>query len=285
MDLKLRVWRQAGTDAPGSFEDIDAADISPEMSFLEMFDVVNDRLVADGREPIAFDHDCREGICGSCSMMINGRAHGPSEGTATCQLHMRKFSDGDEIVVEPWRARAFPIIRDLVVDRGAFDRIVEAGGYISAPTGSAPDANLILVPKEAADAAMDAAACIGCGACVAACPNGAAQLFTAAKVAHLGLLPQGQPQRYERVVNMVEVMESYFGSCTNHGECEKACPKEISIDFIALLNRDYVKAQFKNRKLTGQKAYRPHRSVVECAIIAHSTPVRQSARARATRGR
>ena len=196
MDLKLRVWRQAGANAPGSFEDIAATDISPEMSFLEMFDVLNDRMVAEGREPIAFDHDCREGICGSCSMMINGRAHGPSEGTATCQLHMRKFKDGDEIVVEPWRARAFPIIRDLVVDRSAFDRIVEAGGYISAPTGSAPDANLILVPKEAADAAMDAAACIGCGACVAACPNGAAQLFTAAKVAHLSLLPQGQPERY-----------------------------------------------------------------------------------------
>jgi succinate dehydrogenase / fumarate reductase iron-sulfur subunit len=231
MDLKLRVWRQAGTDATGAFEDIDATDISPEMSFLEMFDVVNERLIAQGRDPIAFDHDCREGICGSCSMMINGRAHGPSEGTATC-----------------------PIIKDLVVDRSAFDRIIEAGGYISAPTGSAPDANLILVPKEAADAAMDAAACIGCGACVAACPNGAAQLFTAAKVAHLGLLPQGQPERYERVINMVEVMESYFGSCTNHGECEKACPKEISIDFIALLNRDYVKAQFKNRKLTGQKS-------------------------------
>ena len=169
------------------------------MSFLEMFDVVNERLIAEGREPIAFDHDCREGICGSCSMMINGRAHGPAEGTATCQLHMRKFHDGDEIIVEPWRATAFPIIRDLVVDRSAFDRIVEAGGYISAPTGSAPDANLILVPKEAADAAMDAAACIGCGACVAACPNGAAQLFTAAKVAHLNLLPQGQPERYERV--------------------------------------------------------------------------------------
>src|SRR3954451_11572631 len=191
MDLKLRVWRQAGTTAPGAFEDIDATDISPEMSFLEMFDVVNDRLLAEGREPIAFDHDCREGICGSCSMMINGRAHGPSEGTATCQLHMRKFRDGDEIVVEPWRAKAFPIIKDLVVDRSAFDRIVEGGGYISAPTGSAPHAHLILVPKEAADAAMDAAACIGCGACVAACPNGAAQLFTAAKVAHLGLLPQG----------------------------------------------------------------------------------------------
>jgi succinate dehydrogenase / fumarate reductase, iron-sulfur subunit len=218
-----------------------------------MFDVVNDRLVAQGREAIAFDHDCREGICGSCSMMINGRAHGPETGTATCQLHMRKFRDGDEITVEPWRARAFPIIRDLVVDRSAFDRIIESGGYITAPTGSARDANEILVPKEAADLAMDAAACIGCGACVAACPNGAAQLFTAAKVSHLGVLPQGQPERFSRVVNMVETMEQYFGSCTNHGECEKACPKEISIDFIALLNRDYVKAQFKNRALAGQK--------------------------------
>src|SRR6476619_5016041 len=214
MDLKLRVWRQAGADAPGSFEEIDARDISPEMSFLEMFDVVNDRLTAEGREPIAFDHDCREGICGSCSMMINGRAHGPSEGTATCQLHMRKFHDGDEIVVEPWRARAFPIIRDLVVDRSAFDRIVEAGGFITAPTGAARDANEILVPKEAADLAMDAAACIGCGACVAACPNGAGQLFTAAKLAHLNLLPQGQPERGRRTIRMVEEMEQHFGSCT-----------------------------------------------------------------------
>src|SRR5438874_4143204 len=214
--------------------------------------MINERLKSDVRETIAYDHDCRESINGSCSMMINGRAHGPELGTATCQLHMRKFRDGDEITVEPWRARAFPIVRDLVVDRSALDRIVEAGGYITAPTGSAPEANLTLVPKEAADAAMDAAACIGCGACVAACPNGAAQLFTAAKVAHLGLLPQGQPQRYERVINMVETMESYFGSCTLHGECEKACPKEISIDFIALLNRDYVKAQFKNRRLAGQ---------------------------------
>jgi succinate dehydrogenase / fumarate reductase iron-sulfur subunit len=253
MDLKLRVWRQNGPRDEGRFQEIDAPGISPEMSFLELFDVVNDRLVAEGREPIAFDHDCREGICGSCAMMINGRAHGPEEGTATCQLHMRKFSDGDQITVEPWRARAFPIIRDLVVDRSALDRIVAAGGYITAPTGSAVEANLILVPKEASDAAMDAAACIGCGACVAACPNGAAQLFTAAKVAHLGLLPQGQPERYKRVVDMVETMEQYFGSCTNFGECEKACPKEISIDFIALLNRDYVKAQFKNRRLAGQR--------------------------------
>jgi succinate dehydrogenase / fumarate reductase iron-sulfur subunit len=254
MDLKLRVWRQAGPTVTGAFEEYEMPGISPDMSFLELFDVLNERLLADGREPVAFDHDCREGICGSCSMMINGRAHGPESGTATCQLHMRKFRDGDVITVEPWRARAFPVIRDLVVDRTALDRIIEAGGFITVPTGSAPDANLILVPKEVSDAAMDAAACIGCGACVAACPNGAAQLFTAAKVSHLGLLPQGQPQRYERVVNMVETMERYFGSCTWHGECEKACPKEISIDFIALLQRDYVRAQFKNRKLIGQNA-------------------------------
>jgi succinate dehydrogenase / fumarate reductase iron-sulfur subunit len=252
MQLKLRVWRQESTTAPGRFEDYDVADVSEEMSFLELFDVLNDRLVAEGREPVAFDHDCREGICGSCSMMINGRAHGPETGTATCQLHLRKFNDGDHVTVEPWRARAFPVLRDLVVDRSALDRIIEAGGYITAPTGSAPDGNLILVPKEASDAAMDAAACIGCGACVAACPNGAAQLFTAAKVAHLGLLPQGQPERYSRVQAMVDEMERWFGSCTLHGECEKACPKEISIDFIAMLNRDYVKAQFKNRRLAGQ---------------------------------
>jgi succinate dehydrogenase / fumarate reductase iron-sulfur subunit len=252
MDLKLRVWRQAGTSAPGAFEDIDATDISPEMSFLEMFDVVNERLIAQGREPIAFDHDCREGICGSCSMMINGRAHGPSEGTATCQLHMRKFADGDEIVVEPWRAAAFPVVRDLVVNRSALDRVVEAGGYISVTAGAAPDANLILVPKPVADSAMDAAACIQCGACVAACPNSAAQLFTAAKVMHLNLLPQGQPQRWARTEAMVERMEEYFGSCTNHGECYEACPKEISLDFIALMNRDYRKAKVKSRRLLSQ---------------------------------
>lgn len=253
MHLKLRVWRQAGPDAPGAFETHDMTNISPEMSFLEMFDVLNEQLLAEGREPVAFDHDCREGICGSCSMMINGQAHGPSRGTATCQLHMRKFSDGDEITVEPWRAAAFPILRDLLTDRAPLDHIIEAGGYISAPTGSAPDANLILVPKEVADAVMDAAACIGCGACVAACPNSAAQLFTAAKVAHLNLLPQGQPERWERVQAMVDKMEEYFGSCTNHGECEVACPKGISIDFIALMNRDYLKAQWKNRNLESQR--------------------------------
>lgn len=252
MDLHLRVWRQAGPDDPGTFEEIEATDVSPDMSFLEMFDVVNEKLLTEGREPVAFDHDCREGICGSCSMMINGQAHGPERGTATCQLHMRKFTDGQQITVEPWRASAFPVIRDLVVDRSALDRIIEAGGFITAPTGSAPDANLILVPKDAADTAMDAAACIGCGACVAACPNSAAQLFTSAKAAHLGLLPQGQPERYRRVVAMVDEMEQYFGSCTNHGECEKACPKSISIDFIALLNRDYVKAQFRDARLAGR---------------------------------
>jgi succinate dehydrogenase / fumarate reductase, iron-sulfur subunit len=254
MDITLHVWRQApGQEGRMVTYVEEAKDISPEMSFLEMLDIVNERLIAKGEDPIAFEHDCREGICGSCGMMINGQAHGPQKGTATCQLHMRKFSDGDEIYVEPWRARAFPVLRDLIVDREAFDRIIEAGGYMTAPTGAAPDANLILVPKEVSDAAMDAAACIGCGACVAACPNSAAQLFTSAKLQHLNLLPQGQAERYRRTVAMVDTMESYFGSCTNHGECEEACPKEISIDFIAYMNRDYVKAQIKNRKLAGQK--------------------------------
>jgi succinate dehydrogenase / fumarate reductase, iron-sulfur subunit len=252
MHVTLHVWRQAGPDAPGTMETYDAPDISEEMSFLEMLDIVNERLNAEGREPIAFEHDCREGICGSCGMMINGQAHGPQKGTATCQLHMRKFADGDQIYIEPWRARAFPVLKDLIVDRAAFDQIVEAGGYISAPTGAAPDANLMPIPKEVADAAMDAAACIGCGACVAACPNSAAQLFTSAKLSHLNLLPQGQAERYQRTQAMVDTMETFFGSCTNHGECQDACPKEISIDFIAYMNRDYVKAQLKNRKLLSQ---------------------------------
>ncbi len=253
MHLTLKVWRQAGPDEPGKFVTYDAPGVSPDMSFLEMLDVVNDRLTEDGQEPIAFDHDCREGICGSCGLMIDGKAHGPERGTATCQLHMRKYSDGDHVTVEPWRAAAFPIIKDCSVDRSTLDRIVESGGYITAATGSAPDANLIPIPKPVADAAMDAAACIGCGACVAACPNSAAQLFTAAKLQHLNLLPQGQAERWDRTISMVEKMEDYFGSCTNHGECQEACPKEISIDFIALLNRDYVRAQLKQRRLAGQK--------------------------------
>jgi succinate dehydrogenase / fumarate reductase iron-sulfur subunit len=218
-----------------------------------MLDIVNDRLTLDNREPIAFEHDCREGICGACGLMINGQPHGPQQGTATCQLHMRKFRDGDVITIEPWRAAGFPILKDLIVDRSAFDRIVEAGGYVTVDTGSAPDANLVPVAQEAAEAAMDAAVCIGCGACVAACPNSAAQLFTAAKLAHLNLLPQGQPERFIRVEAMVDTMESFFGSCTNHGECEEACPKRISIDFIALLNRDYIKAKWRNGRLAGQR--------------------------------
>jgi succinate dehydrogenase / fumarate reductase iron-sulfur subunit len=251
--ITLQVWRQAGPDAPGAFETYEVPDASPDMSFLELLDDVNETLIAEGREPIAFDHDCREGICGTCGVMINGRAHGPQGATTTCQLHMRKFADGDTIVVEPWRAAAFPVLRDLVVDRTPLDRIVEAGGYITVNTGSAPDANDIPVPKTTADAAFDAAACIGCGACVAACPNSAGQLFTSAKLQHLNLLPQGQAERWQRTEHMVETMEEFFGSCTNHGECEEACPKEISIDFIAYMNRDYVKAKLKNRKLTGQK--------------------------------
>jgi len=253
MRVTLKVWRQDGPEADGRFETYEMDDVSPDMSFLELFDVLNDRLVMKSEEPVAFDHDCREGICGSCSMMIDGRPHGPELGTATCQLHMRKFSHGAHITVEPWRAAGFPIVKDLAVDRASFDRIIEAGGYITAPTGAAPDGNLILIPKPVADTAMDAAQCIGCGACVAACPNGAAQLFTAAKVMHLNLLPQGQPERYERVTAMVDEMERHFGSCTNHGECEAACPKEISIDFIALLNRDYVRAKFKQRRLESQQ--------------------------------
>jgi succinate dehydrogenase / fumarate reductase iron-sulfur subunit len=252
LHLKLRIWRQESADAPGAFVDIDAPGIPVDASFLEMLDIVNERLLADDIEPVVFPHDCREGICGTCGVMINGRPHGPEKATATCQLHMRKFNDGDEIVVEPWRAASFPVVKDLMVDRRAFDRIIEAGGYITAPTGTAPDANDLPVPKEAADLAMDAAACIGCGACVAACPNSAAQLFTAAKLGHLNVLPQGQPERWKRTEAMVETMEQYFGSCTNHGECSEACPKEISLDFIAFMNRDYVKAKIKNRGLAAQ---------------------------------
>jgi len=248
VNLTLRVWRQSGPDAPGRFETYEATDVSPDSSFLEMLDLVNEALIAAGEVPIEFMHDCREGICGTCGMMINGKAHGPQALTATCQLHMRSFSDGDEIVLEPWRASGFPIIKDLVVDRSAFDRIIEAGGYITVDTGSAPDANLIQIPKDTADLAMDAAACIGCGACVAACPNGAAQLFTSAKVAQLNMLPQGQAERYDRAEHMVEVMERYFGSCTNMGECEAACPKGISIDFIAMMNKDYRRAKVRNRR-------------------------------------
>lgn len=227
-------------------------EISDEASFLEMLDVLNETLISQNELPVVFDHDCREGICGTCSLMINGQAHGPQRGTATCQLHMRKFKSGDEIVIEPWRASAFPIIKDLMVDRSSFDRIIESGGFITAPTGGAPDANLIPIPKPVADAAMDSAECIGCGACVAACPNGAANLFTGAKIAHLNRLPQGQAERFKRTEAMVETMDEHFGSCTNHGECEAACPKEISIDVIALMNKDYRKAKVRNRKDTAR---------------------------------
>ena len=249
MHLTLNVWRQASASAPGKFVQYDAPDVSPDMSFLEMLDVVNERLEASGEEPIAFAHDCREGICGTCSLMINGVAHGPVRGAATCQVHMRSFTDGQTIHIEPWRARAFPIIKDLIVDREALDRIVQAGGFISAPTGSAPDANAIPIAKQDVDGAMDAAACIGCGACVAACPNASASLFTAAKINHLGLLPQGQPERYRRVARMVEQMDlEGFGGCTLFGECQEACPKLISIDTIARMNRDYFKAAVTARE-------------------------------------
>ncbi len=246
MDVVLQVWRQAGPSAPGRFGRYEAKDVSPHMSFLEMLDVVNEDLITRGEEPIAFEHDCREGICGSCGMMINGMPHGPQRAVATCQLHMRSFRDGDEIWIEPWRARAFPILKDLVVDRSAFDRIIQAGGYISVRTGSAPDANAVPVPKDDADLAFDAATCIGCGACVAACPNASAMLFTAAKVAQFARLPQGQPEREARVRRMVTQMDAEdFGSCTNHGECEAVCPKEIGLEFIARLNRDYLMATLK----------------------------------------
>jgi len=248
MNLILHVWRQPSPNVAGRFVRYEARELSSDMSFLEMLDVVNEGLVAKGELPIAFDHDCREGICGSCGFMINGVAHGPSGGTATCQLHMRLFKDGDEIWVEPWRSMAFPLIKDLVVNRDALDRIVAAGGFIGVRTGGTPDGNAIPVPKPAADLSMDAAACIGCGACVAACPNGSASLFTAAKISHLGLLPQGQPERYRRALSMVTQMDlENFGGCSLFGECQAACPKEISIDFIARMHRDYLRASVVSR--------------------------------------
>ena len=254
MNLTLKVWRQPSPKAQGRIVTYDAKNIPAEASFLEMLDIVNEGLIEKGDETIHFDHDCREGICGTCSLTINGIPHGKERGITTCQVHMRKFADGDTIWIEPFRANPFPVIRDLIVDRSSFDRIMAGGGYVDVRTGSAVDANAIPVAKVDSDAAFDAAACIGCGACVAACPNGAAQLFTAAKYSHLSLLPQGQPERWTRAIGMVDEMERWFGSCTNFGECETACPKEISIDFIALLNRDYIKAQFKNRRLSGQSS-------------------------------
>ncbi len=244
MNLTLHIWRQENTTAEGRFSTYRVEEISPDMSFLEMLDVLNERLINKGEVPVEFEHDCREGICGTCSLMINGVPHGPEKGTTTCQLHMRKFKDGDEITIEPWRAKAFPVLKDLVVDRSAFDRIIQKGGYISANTGNAPDGNAIPIPKPDADWAFEAAACIGCGACVAACKNASASLFVAAKVTHLGLLPQGQPERYLRVTAMVEQMDQEgFGSCTNTYDCEGACPKQISVRNIARMNRDYIKAK------------------------------------------
>ena len=243
MKITLHVWRQKNSASAGRFETYVTDKAGPDMSFLEMLDVINEDILSGGGEPIAFDHDCREGICGTCGMVINGVPHGPKKATTTCQLHMRSFKDGDDIVLEPWRAKAFPVLKDLVVDRGAFDRIIEAGGYVSVRTNSAPDANEIPIPKPAAESAMDAAACIGCGACVAACPNASASLFTAAKISHLGLLPQGQIERMARARDMVGTMDSMgFGGCTNHRECEAACPKEISVDFIARMNRDLMRS-------------------------------------------
>ena len=242
MRLNLKIWRQESAESKGRFKTYDLQDASPDMSFLEMLDVLNEQLIEGGEEPVAFEHDCREGICGSCGLMINGQAHGPEKGTATCQLHMRKFGDGDQIRIEPWRSSSFPVLKDLVVDRSPLDRIIQARGFISVNAGSPQDANALPIAKPMADRAMDAAECIGCGACVAQCPNGAGQLFTAAKVSHLALLPQGQPERYQRAIDMVRTMESFFGSCTNFGECEAVCPKGISIEFIARMNRDYLRA-------------------------------------------
>lgn len=248
MNLTLKVWRQENAKTPGKFVDYVAKDISADMSFLEMLDVVNEELIKKGERPIEFDHDCREGICGSCSLMINGQAHGPKIGVTACQLHMRTYRDGDTIFIEPWRAKAFPVIRDLVVDRSAFDRIISAGGYTSAKTSKHIDANAMLIPKPNQERAMDMAACIGCGACVAACPNASASLFTAAKITHLAVLPQGQTERARRAARMVEQMDlEGFGNCTNIGECQAACPKEISIDAIATMRREYAKAALDPR--------------------------------------
>jgi succinate dehydrogenase / fumarate reductase iron-sulfur subunit len=249
MKLTLRVWRQSGPQDKGRMVEYKLDDVSPDASFLEMLDVLNEKLIASGEEPVAFDHDCREGICGMCSLVINGTPHGPERATTTCQLHMRKFKDGEVIDVEPWRARAFPVVKDLVVDRSAFDRMIQAGGYITAPTGTAPEAHATPVPKPDADRAFEAAECIGCGACVAACPNGSAALFLGAKVTHLGLMPQGQPERWDRVVSMLETHdEEGFGGCTNTGECTAACPKGIPLDVIGRLNHDYLKATAGGRK-------------------------------------
>ena len=246
MDIQVRVWRQQDQASTGKMVSYDVKDISPDASFLEMLDMLNEKLILDGDDPVAFDHDCREGICGACSMVIDGVAHGPEKATTTCQLHMRHFSDGDTIDVEPWRAAPFPVVKDLVVDRGAFDKIIQAGGYITAPTGTAPDAHATPVPKPDADAAFEAATCIGCGACVAACPNGSSMLFTAAKVSHLGLLPQGQPERNSRVIDMLEAQdEAGFGGCTNMGECTTVCPKGIPLTLIGRLNNDYRKSMGK----------------------------------------
>ncbi|HXS95136.1 MAG TPA: succinate dehydrogenase/fumarate reductase iron-sulfur subunit [Candidatus Limnocylindrales bacterium] len=248
MRIVLHIWRQRNATDKGRMVRYEVPNVNEHMSFLEMLDVLNEQLIDKGEDPVAFDHDCREGICGMCGCMVNGQAHGPVPGTTLCQLHMRHFKDGDELYLEPWRARAFPVIKDLVVNRGAFDRLIAAGGFISASTGSTPDGNAILVPKENSDRAMDAAACIGCGACVAMCPNASASLFMGAKISHLGLLPQGQPERERRVVAMVaQAKEELFGSCTNIGECEAVCPKEIRLEVIARMNKDFLKASWSGR--------------------------------------